>query len=160
MNNLLLVVTVTILGLGVIMSIFPFLPGIPLIFGTFLAYGFFEGFRQINAVFLLAMLMITILSFFIDNLAGWLGAKRYGASKAGVWGAILGGLAGIFIYPLFGILLGPLIGAVVGEIIISQRPLREAFRVGMGTLVGFLGGSVLRFILAFFMVTAFLYVVF
>ncbi|NPV28318.1 MAG: DUF456 domain-containing protein [Firmicutes bacterium] len=157
---MLLAITIIILGIGVIMSIFPFLPGIPLIFGTFLVYGFFEGFERINSIFLIAMLIITVLSFFIDNLAGWVGAKRYGASRAGVWGALLGGLLGVLINPLLGILLGPLTGAVIAEIIISQRPLRESLRVGIGTLVGFLGGSILRFIIALFMVITFLYVIF
>ncbi len=159
MNNLILIITLVVLGMGTIMSLFPFLPGIPLIFGAFLVYGFWEGFERVNLAFLIVTLVITIFSFFIDNLAGWLGAKRYGASRAGVWGAILGGLLGIFINPLLGIIFGPLIGAVTAEILIFRRSLGESFRVGIGTLAGFLGGSILRFMIALFMVIAFLYVV-
>lgn len=108
MVNWVLIIIIVIVGIGIIMSIFPLLPGIPLIFGTMLFYGIFEGFQKITPAFLIGMLLITIFSFFIDNLAGWLGAKRYGASKVGLWGAVVGGLLGVFINLPLGILLGPL----------------------------------------------------
>lgn len=156
MSPVLKIIMITILIAGAFMSLFPILPGIPIIFGVFVAYGFIDGFQHITPLFLILMLIVTIASYLIDNFAAWWGAKKYGASRVGAWGAIIGGLAGIFINPLLGIILGPFFGAIIAEIIFSHRSLRDAFRVGIGTLVGFAGGSLIRFIIALFMIIVFL----
>jgi uncharacterized protein YqgC (DUF456 family) len=156
MNQAIQVAAIIFLIIGVIMSLIPFLPGIPLIFGTFLAFAIIDGFQRITTAFLISMLIITVASFFIDNLVGWIGAKKFGASKPGLWGAVLGGIIGVFINPVLGILLGPFVGAVAVELIISRRKLTGALKVGVGTIIGFLGGSILKFLLAIFMVAAFI----
>lgn len=156
MNTVIQIVTVIILIIGVLMSFFPVLPGIPIIFGVFLVYGLIEGFRHITPLFLAAMFMVTVLSYVIDNVAEWWGAKKFGASRVGAYGAIVGGMLGVFINPLLGIIIGPFIGAVVAELIFSRRALQDALKVGVGTLVGFAGGSIVRFIIALFMVIVFL----
>ncbi|HHW41001.1 MAG TPA: DUF456 domain-containing protein [Syntrophomonadaceae bacterium] len=156
MNTVIQIVTVIILIIGVLMSLFPVLPGIPIIFAVFLVYGLIEGFHHITPLFLAVMFMVTVLSYVIDNVAGWWGAKKFGASRVGVYGAILGGTLGVFINPVLGIIIGPFIGAVVAELIFSRRALQDALKVGIGTLVGFAGGSIVRSIVALFMVIVFL----
>lgn len=156
MNQVIQIATIVFLIIGVIGSLIPFFPGIPLIFVIFLIFAIIDGFQQVTLTFLIGMLVITIVSFFIDNLVGWIGARKFGASKPGLWGAILGGVLGVFINPVFGILLGPFGGAVVAELVVSRRKLIEALKVGGGTIIGFLGGSILKFFLAIFMVTAFI----
>ncbi len=156
MNTVIQIVTVIILIIGVLMSLFPVLPGIPIIFAVFLVYGLVEGFHHITPLFLAAMFMVTVLSYVIDNVAGWWGAKKFGASRVGVYGAILGGgMLGVF-NPVLGIIIGPFIGAVVAELIFSRCALQDALKVGVGTLVGFAGGSIVRSIVALFMVIVFL----
>jgi len=156
MSDVILIITIVFLIIGIIMSLIPLLPGIPLIFGTMLIFAIIDDFQRVTPLFLLVMLAIMVASFFIDNLVGWIGAKKFGASKAGLWGAILGGVVGVFINPLFGILLGPFGGAVAAELLISRRRLMDALRVGIGTIVGVLGGSIFKLVLALFMVASFI----
>jgi uncharacterized protein YqgC (DUF456 family) len=149
------IITLIILIIAMIASILPFVPSIPIIFVTMLIYGFIERFQHLTLLFFAGMALILIISLFIDNFAAWLGAKRSRASKFGLGGAMIGGLAGIIIDPVLGIIIGPFAGAVLAELIFVRNGWGSALRVGVGTLSGYAYGSVMRFILALAMVTAF-----
>ena len=58
-------------------------------------------------------------------------------------GSILGGLLGVLLLGPFGLIFGPFIGAVAGELY-HRSSFDKAFQVGFGTLIGFLGGTVLK----------------
>jgi hypothetical protein len=92
--------------LGVLGSILPILPGAPIIFAAMLAYGYYEHFQVINAPFLLTMLLLTIFTFLLDYLAGILGAKKFGATRAGVAGGVIGGIIGFLLFPPWGLIIG------------------------------------------------------
>jgi len=77
-----------------------------------------------------------------DYITPLLGAKRYGASKWGMWGSVLGMAIGIFFSP-FGMLLGALIGAVAAEWLV-QKEKRQALRAVWGVFIGSLLGTVLK----------------
>ncbi len=149
------IITIIILAVCVLLALIPFLPGIPIVFGIMLIYAFIDGFQQITLLFLAIMLVITIFSTFIDNIVSWLGAKRYGGSRAGLWGAFLGGIIGVLINPLLGILSGPFMGAIVAELVVSHRQFNDAVKVGVGTIIGVFGGAILKLIISLFMVVAF-----
>ncbi len=131
------------------------MPAIPLIFVTMLIYSFIERFQHLTWPFLAGMALILIISFFIDNIAAWLRAKKSGASKFGLGGAMIGGLVGVLIDPVLGIIIGPFAGAVLAELIFVRNGWGSALKVGFGTLLGYAYGSMMRFILALAMVTAF-----
>lgn len=156
MEQILLIITILLMIIGAIISVLPVVPGTPLIFLAILGYGWTEGFHLIKPYFLLIMLFITVLSFFVDNLAGLLGARKFGASKAGVWGGIIGGLIGVFFNPLIGLLLGPFVGAIIAEILIGKSKFYMAFKIGIGTIIGYLSGGFLRMLLGLLMIVAFL----
>ncbi len=138
------------------MSFIPYIPAIPLISLTMLIYAFIDNFQHLTLLFLAGMLLILIVSMFIDIVATQLGARTLGASKYGLWGALIGGMAGIIINPVLGIIIGPFIGAIMAELILSRRGWGSALKVGVGTLFGFALGSGMRFILALAMVIAFI----
>lgn len=156
MSETIKIITIFILSAEVLISLLPIVPGIPIILITMLIYAFIDGFQQITPLFLLVMAIITIFSFFVDNIVAWIGAKKYGGSRAGLWGAFFGGIAGIIIHPLFGILAGPFAGAIAAELIFSRRQFYEAVKVGIGTIVGIFGGCILKLLLSIFMVIAFI----
>lgn len=74
-------------------------------------------------------------------IPGW-GAKRFRCSKWGVWGSVIGALVGVGFFP-WGLLAGPFLGAVAGEMA-SGRRLGAAAWSGVGALVGFLCGVLLK----------------
>lgn len=146
-------VALLLMGVGILGTVVPALPGIPLIWFTMLGFGWIEGFRRIDGVFLVALLAVTLAVEAADYLARMWGARRYGASKAGAWGAALGALAGIFFLPL-GLVLGPFLGALIAELA-AGRSLKDSLRAGWGGLVGTLGSMVVKFIVAIGMTVAF-----
>lgn len=156
MASLVTLVTTIILIMLLMASIIPYLPAIPLIFLVMLIYGLAEKFQHLTLLFLAGMLLIMVASFFIDNVASWLGAKKCGVSKYGLWGGLLGGVIGFLINPVLGIIIGPFTGAFLAELIFSGNGWGRALRVGVGTLMGFAYGSAIRFVLALSMVAAFI----
>ena len=90
----------------------------------------------------------------VDLLAGLLGARAFGASRWALIGSAVGVVVGLF-FGLPGIVIGPALGALAFEY--ARDPdLPKAARAGVGALVGFLAGSVLKASLAFVMLGALL----
>lgn len=156
MSSIATIITLIILIILLFASLAPVIPAIPLIFAVMLIYGLADKFQHLTPLFLGGMLIITILSLFLDNIAASLGARRSGASKYGLWGALIGTFAGFVMNPVLGIILGPFAGAVLAELIFSRCGWGRALRVGLGTLLGFAYGSAIRFILALAMVIGFI----
>lgn len=139
--------------------VIPVIPSTPLIWLGVLIYAVCDGFRSIGWPLLLIFAVLTILSLILDYLGGVIGAKRYGATRWGVTGSIIGGIAGFFIGGLAGIIIGPFLGAVLLEIFFG-RDYRGAFRSGIGTLAGFLGGAVAKLVTGVIMIGIFIWKVF
>lgn len=58
-------------------------------------------------------------------------------------GAIIGTVFGLIFFGPLGIAIGPFLGAVVAELLRGTQ-LDQVIHVGFGTLVGLLGGTVLK----------------
>ena len=138
---------------GVAGTVLPALPGVPLVFAGMLLAAWAGDFEVVGPGMLVLLGLMTALSVVVDFLAAALGAKRVGASRLAVVGAVLGTFVGVFFGPL-GLLGGPFVGALVGELI-HVRELRQATRVGIGTWIGVVVGTVLKLGLAFGMLGLF-----
>jgi uncharacterized protein YqgC (DUF456 family) len=129
--------------LGLAGSILPILPGPPLSFiGLFLLALLKHFSPPLTLTVVVILAIVTILVIVMDYIIPLLGAKRYGASKWGVWGSVLGMAIGIFWSP-FGMLAGAFIGAVVAEWLVGKRK-GEALRAGWGVVMGTLFATILR----------------
>lgn len=159
MDTAILAGVVIIMLLGVAGTVVPLIPGIPLIFVSILAYGWYEGFNIITPKYLAFMGTLTVLAVIIDYLSTVMGAKYFGSSKKGVWGAFLGTFVGIFIFPPLGILVGPWLGASIGEYI-ECNDINKAVKAGVGTVVGLFSGMIFTLILGLVMLISFLVIVF
>lgn len=138
---------------GIIGTILPALPGLPLVFAGMLLAAWAGGFEQIGVPTLAVLGVLTLLSILIDFWATALGAKRVGASGKAVAGAIIGTFAGLFFGPV-GLFAGPFVGALAGELL-HGRDVGQATRVGFGTWLGIVFGIVLKLALAFAMLGLF-----
>ncbi|NLU49992.1 MAG: DUF456 domain-containing protein [Syntrophomonadaceae bacterium] len=159
MQTAVLVAVILIMLIGLAGTFLPIVPGIPLIFLAIAGYGWYEGFHHVSPGYLAVMGGLAILSVLVDYLAGVLGAKYYGSSRAGIWGAFIGGILGIFWGGPLGIVIGPWLGAVVGEYL-QLKDIEKALQVGTGTVVGIFAGVVAKVIIGAAMVVSFLIVVF
>lgn len=143
---------------GMLGTVLPALPGIPLLFAGMWLAAWVDGYRHVGLVPLLVLGLLTAVSLGLDLWATAHGAGRVGASRKAMLGAALGTLVGLF-FSLPGLILGPFVGALLGELA-HQRSLRtpalgHATRVGFGTWFGILLGTALKIALAFTMLGLF-----
>jgi uncharacterized protein YqgC (DUF456 family) len=157
-ESLYYVLAAILVVVGLMGTVLPALPGLPLVFGGMLLAAWAGDFQQIGVVTLVVLGAMTLLSLAIDFWATAVGAKRVGASRKAVIGAVLGTVAGLFFGPI-GIFVGPFAGALAGELLhrrsLRQQDLGDAARIGFGTWLGVLLGVVLKLGLAFAMIGLF-----
>ena len=135
--------------LGVIGTVFPALPGTPLIFAGALLIAWWQDFTIIGVPSLFMLLFLAVLGIAIDFIASSLGAKRVGASSWAIVGATVGSIVGIF-FALPGSIIGPFLGAFGGELI-ARSSVTKATQVGIGTWIGLLLGTAAKVAVAFSM---------
>jgi hypothetical protein len=152
-QTVVLLLAFLVMGLGLIGTLIPALPGLSLVWVAMAGYGWVEGFRHLTWSFLLSALGVVILAQVAEQYARAWGAKRFGAGRAGAWGAVIGSILGLFFMPV-GLLLGPFLGALVAELMVG-RPTHEALRAGWGGLVGVLGSVAVNFVMALMLIAAF-----
>lgn len=119
--------------------ILPVLPGVPLVAVGAVLAAWMTGFAQLGWTPLVWVIALAVLSQVLEYVAGLVGARYYGARRAGLWGSIVGSIVGVIWLPPLGLLIGALGGAIAGELL-TGRPLPEAVRAGFGALLGALGG--------------------
>ncbi|NOX38850.1 MAG: DUF456 domain-containing protein [Calditrichaeota bacterium] len=156
MQTLGLIVALICIAVGLVGTLIPLLPGIALIYVGYLVWGLVSGWSDYGWTTMVVLGIVTTLTYVMDYLAGAVGAKKFGATSAGVWGAIIGAVVGFMILSIWGLILGPFVGAVVGEMLVG-RSQQEAWKAGWGAFLGFLASSVFRLIIGFIMAVLFLY---
>lgn len=143
MDLLLIILGALCLLVGLIGCILPALPGVPLAYvGLWLLHATDQV--QFSWQFLLIWGIVVLVVSLLDYVVPVWGTKRYGGSKAGVWGSTLGLLVGLFLGP-WGIVLGPFVGAVLGELLAGKQT-SEAMRAGWGSFIGLFTGTILKLI--------------
>jgi uncharacterized protein YqgC (DUF456 family) len=145
---------VVLVLVGIAGVILPALPGLPLVFAGMLLAAWAGDFQKISWITLVVLGVLTVLSLAVDFFATMMGAKRVGASRKALLGAVVGTFAGLFLGGPIGLFAGPFIGALLGELWHS-RELSKATKVGLGTWLGILLGTVLKLGLAFAMLGLF-----
>ena len=145
MTILIIVFSIILLILGVIGSILPIVPGPPLSFvGLLLLHLFTPFVMQEDYLFLfgISAALITFLDYWLQVYS----VQIFGGGKISTIGVIIGILVGVFIFPPVGVLVGPFLGAYIGAIVESDFDLVKSFKIAFGSLIGFLGGTILKFV--------------
>ena len=145
--ELLYVLAGVMIVVGLVGTVLPALPGVPLVFGGMLLAAWAGGFAQIGGLTVTLLAVLTVLAVGIDLLASAFGTKVAGASAWAFGGASVGALVGLF-FGLPGLLIGPFVGAVAAEALVSKN-LQRATRAGLGASLGMLFGAIAKIALAF-----------
>lgn len=149
------VVTISLLILGFIGTLVPFLPGHLILF--FAAGSHWLMLRQESGVewwtFAVLAFML-ILSQVFEFLSGAAGTRWFGGTRWGAAGALIGGIVGIFFIPL-GLFLGPLIGSMFCEFVFAKKEVRPATVSGVGSVLGTVAGMVIKIIVGVLMIVWF-----
>ena len=148
------VVAIFLIVLGLVGTVVPVLPGVPVTFFGMLLAAWNTGFEPIGWGTIGVLGALTVIAVLIDFLASAFGAKRLGASGRAFWGATLGALIGMF-FGLIGIIIGPFIGAVTAELSTGSGA-RQAGRSGYGVWLGMIVGTAAKLGIVFLMIGIFI----
>jgi uncharacterized protein len=157
-NTLWYVLSALLVLIGLLGTILPVLPGVPIVFAGFFLAAWTDGFHHVGPFTLTILGLLTALAVALDFVATAFGAKRVGASGWALTGAAIGTIVGMFFF-LPGLILGPFIGAVMGELVVNSD-LKKASKAGFGAWLGLLLGTVAKIAVCFVMIGVFTFAYF
>ena len=147
--------TVVLFAVGLLGTVVPFLPGTTVILAGAIVHRMMLGpEKSISWIVIAGLILLTLLSYGLDFLGSYYGAKKFGATRWGTFGAVIGAIIGLF-FGIIGLFVGPVIGALLGEFIAGKRVV-DAGRAGWGSLLGNLGGMLAKLVIAVVMIVIFL----
>jgi len=141
-DTLLIVLGALCLLAGLAGCLLPVLPGPPLAYVGLLLLHLTDQ-VDVPRAHLLAGLVLVAIVWALDLIIPAIGAKRWGGTRWGICGCFAGAIIGVFIVPPIGFVLGSFLGAIVGELLGGKQG-ADAFLAGIGTLMGFLLGTVIK----------------
>ncbi len=147
MEILLFIIAFVLIVLGIVGCIVPMLPGTPLSYAGILLLHFTNQ-VQFTTTQLIVWLIVVIILQVLDYITPMLGSKYSGGTTYGNRGCIAGTIVGLFFMP-WGIIMGPFLGAVIGEML-GGRDLEHALKAGIGSMIGFVLGTLLKVIVGFY----------
>jgi uncharacterized protein YqgC (DUF456 family) len=138
-----LAIAILILGIVGGLVLVPLgLPGLWVMLGTILVYGWLTDFRSLSVALIAIVLALALIGEIIESWLGFRFAKRYGGSSRSGWGALIGGIVGAVIgvpIPVIGSVIGAFLGSFIGAALFeysASRQLDVATRAGWGSVVG------------------------
>ena len=147
--------TIVLFAIGLLGTVVPFLPGTTIILAGAIIHRMMLGTdKSISWIIIAGLSLLTLVSYGLDFLGGYYGAKRFGSTRWGTFGAVIGAIVGLF-FGIIGLFVGPVIGALLGEFIAGKR-LVDAGRAGWGSLLGNLAGMLAKLVIAVAMIVIFL----
>jgi len=126
--------------IGFVGSIVPGLPGVPLVLIAAVLHRLYFGAHSVNAVVMICLFVLTLLSVVLDYVASIYGAKRLGATWRGGLGAGIGGVVGMF-FGIPGMIIGPFVGATLLELM-GGYEFKKASKAGVGAMIGLIAGAI------------------
>lgn len=141
-----------ILG-GLAGTVLPALPGPMLVLAGIVLGAWINDFARVGVGVIAVTAGLAVLAWVLDTVAALMGARRAGASPQALVGAAIGTVVGLFM-GLVGVLFMPFVGAVAGELL-AHRDQQRALKVGVGTWLGIVLGTVAKLALSLVMVGLF-----
>jgi uncharacterized protein len=153
-HTFLWIASVALIVVGLAGTVLPALSGTVLILAGIILGAWIDDFSRVGWGTLTVIIILAVIAWALDYVAGLLGAKKAGASRYAIVGAALGTVAGIFM-GLIGVLFMPLVGAAVGEYI-ARKDHQNAMKVGVATWLGIMAGLIAKVVIAFMMMGIFI----
>tara|TARA_B100001059_G_C17768487_1_gene547001 strand:+ start:945 stop:1445 length:501 start_codon:yes stop_codon:yes gene_type:complete len=144
MDIFLLFIGLLFMLLGIIGAFLPVLPG-PITGWVGLLLLHLTSVIPQDWVFLSLTLAIAIITYVLDYIIPAIGTKKFGGSKHGIYGTTIGLIIGLVFFPPFGIIIGPFVGVLIGELMHDNKDSRRALKAAVGSFIGFLFSTGLKF---------------
>jgi uncharacterized protein YqgC (DUF456 family) len=155
MDIALVIIGFILMLVGILGSFLPVLPGPPVSWIGLLLLHLTKVVPE-NWWFLGITLFFALFITVMDYVIPAMGTKKFGGSKAGMYGSIIGLLIGIFLPIPGGIIIGAFLGAFVGELT-KNSDNKTALKAAFGSFLGFLTGTFMKLLVT--VVYAILFVV-
>lgn len=123
--------------------LFPIIPSVIVLWGGFLIYQFLINPDELSLFFWISMGILTIFMFVIDFIANSHFVKKSGGSKLGERVAVVATIIGSFIFPPFGLIIVPFIAVFFVELS-QKKEAKDALKVAVGTIIGFLSSTLAK----------------
>ena len=147
MDYIWLILSLICIITGVLGSLLPVLPGLPI---SWVGLVLLMLTKPIETDVML--LSVTgVIAIGVGILDYWIpakGTKAFGGSKYGVWGTNIGLVVGLIVPVPFGFIWGPFLGAFIGEWWFASRKGNEAMWAATGSFVGFLTSTFLKLVVS------------
>jgi uncharacterized protein len=148
-------IAIVLMAAGLLGTVLPVFPGTTIILFAAILHRIMLGpAKSIGWTALVTLVLLTLISYALDFLGSYLGARRFGASGWGMLGATVGAIVGIF-FGIIGLFVGPVIGAIAGEFVAGKKMV-AAGKAGWGSLLGTIGSMVGKLLIALAMIVVFL----
>ena len=144
---------------GLIGTVLPMLPGVPLVFLGTTILAFYTDFTVISQSTLIIFLALTVLSLLVDYLSGIIGAKYSGASLWGVLGAFVGAIIGVLCFGFWGLIFAPAVFVLIFEYL-QEKSITRSAKSASYTLISTVLGMIVNGVIALAMLVAFLVALF
>jgi uncharacterized protein YqgC (DUF456 family) len=154
MHTIVIIVTALLMLAGLIGAVAPVIPGPLLVLAGALLYAWYGDFLIITWGTLGVLATLTVVSQVLDYAGSLIGARAFGASRWGMVGGCAGALAGFLLANIPGAIAGLFLGACLVELV-RGRDVKMSARVGLGTLIGFLAGTVGKILITVAMIAIF-----
>lgn len=149
MDTTLAVIAIICGIVGLLGAVLPVLPGTIVSYIGLLCVAFTDK-SEIGVTTLVLWGIISLAVIVMDYILPGYFSKRFGGTKAGSIGATVGTIVGLFFGPI-GIVVGPFFGAVFGELIAEKLTFNDALKVGFGSMMSFVVGTLFKLIAGGFM---------
>jgi uncharacterized protein YqgC (DUF456 family) len=152
---LIIIIGLFLAFIGLAGCILPVIPGPTVSFLSLIVLSFAKNWEPFSTPFLVMMAIVTIILTIMDYVVPTLSARKFGASKIGMWGSIGGMAVGLLLFPPWGVFLGAFAGAIIGELLAGKKGHR-ALRVGWGVFVGNMIGIGLKLAYSGFVIVTYM----
>ncbi|WP_271856260.1 DUF456 domain-containing protein [Patiriisocius marinus] len=156
MEILFLVLGFILILVGIIGSFLPVLPGVPVSWLGLVAL-YLTPAITFDWTFIIITGIVAIVLYILDYIIPAIGTKKYGGSKAGVYGTMVGLIVGIIVPIPLGILWGPFLGAFIGETAFNNSTGDTALKAAFGSFIGFLASTFVKFMATLIYLGLFIY---
>lgn len=142
---------------GLVGVFVPMLPGTILIFASALVWAWADGFQSMSWPSLTALAGLTVVSEGARYLMQTVGARAAGATWKGVLASSVGAILGLIFFSIPGAILGAVGALLLVDYRQHRGDLRQASKLTVGVLLGYLGSYAAQFAIALVMLAIIFY---